>query len=97
LSTRIRRGCGLLELVCCSVAACLNECMGTTRSSSVRTTEGHVYIFKQAQKGKHTISCQKDEGGQDTIGNVVKWGNRINEVKVVRIVRVSIVAYPCVP
>lgn len=34
LSIRIRSGCGLSGFKCWSVAACLNECNGTTRSSS---------------------------------------------------------------
>jgi len=34
LSTRRSRGLGLLGRVCCNSAANLNECMGTTRSSS---------------------------------------------------------------
>ena len=34
LSIRMMSGCGLSGLRCCSVAACLNECKGTTRSSS---------------------------------------------------------------
>jgi hypothetical protein len=33
-STRSNKGWGLCGAVCCNVAAILNECMGTTRSSS---------------------------------------------------------------
>lgn len=38
LCIRISSGCGLFGIAYCSAAACLKECKGTTRSSSIRDT-----------------------------------------------------------
>lgn len=52
------------------------------------------FQLEKLSREKHTISCQEDEGRQYAVWNVVKRRYGINEVKVIRIIRVSVVARP---
>ena len=76
LSTRRRMGWGFFARRCCKVAVSLNECMGTTRSSSEElklSKRHHIYYFKihlrsavESKSGGNTLSdgtfCKGDMG-----------------------------------
>lgn len=91
---RISRGLVLLASLCWSVAVCLNECRGTTRSSS---TVPLLLIYAYTRHKTLTIGRHYKRWRQIMIWDIVKWRVWIDKVKVLWHMWVTIVCGPRLP
>ena len=67
LSMRMMSGCGLPAFRCCSVAACLNECSGTTRSSSAHNRKWRSQQGPHNSEGEDARSAVVSINGGSTL------------------------------